>query len=168
MNQFLLTSKGGTSWIAGTCLFLCDLFDDDDDDDAGVCKILANLFCLLLQKFLTSLSVLPGKYVAIFAHLFPNCAWRSITILSSSAENFTPLLNQKQGTTFTYIIIINCFYMHKNTSFHTKSKYHISRIRLHKQKWLEKTRIKLYFSPKFIEFLHIITTSIGINKLNFL
>ena len=95
----IITSKAGTSWREGTTsplLFLCDLVVDDAA--AGVCKILANLFCLLLQKFFTSLSVLPGKYVAILAHLFPNSACNSITILSSSAENFTPLLLQEPKT----------------------------------------------------------------------
>lgn len=90
----IITSKV-SSWREGTTsplLFLCDLVVDGA---VGVCKILANLFCLLLQKFFTSLSVLPGKYVAILAHLFPNCACNSITILSSSAENFTPLLLQR-------------------------------------------------------------------------
>lgn len=66
--------------MAGTCCLVVfrglleEEDDDDDDDDDAACKILANLFCRLLQKFFTSLSVLPGKYVAIFAHLFPNCA----------------------------------------------------------------------------------------------
>ena len=88
--MYLVTSRVGKSWRNGTSPgFLCDWEEDGEED--GVCKILANLFCLLLQKFFTSLSVLPGKYVAILAHLFPNCACNSITSLSSSDENLHPL-----------------------------------------------------------------------------
>lgn len=83
----LITSKTGTSRRVGTFVLLfCDLEVVPD-----VCRILANLFCLLLQKFFTSLSVLPVKKDAILAHLFPNCACNSITILSSSSENLQPL-----------------------------------------------------------------------------
>jgi hypothetical protein len=64
--------------------------------DSGARSILASRFCRVLQKFLTSLSVLPGRYVEILAHLFPNCAWSSITTRSSSAENLQPLHANKQ------------------------------------------------------------------------
>lgn len=46
---------------------------------------------LLLQKFLSSLLALLGKYFLFLTHLFPNCTCKSITILSPSIENFTPL-----------------------------------------------------------------------------
>lgn len=65
-----------------------DLFFLSEEDEP---KILASLFCLVLQKFFTSLSVLPGKYEAIVAHLFPNVACNSSTTLSSSAVNLHPL-----------------------------------------------------------------------------
>ena len=43
------------------------------------------------QKFFTSLSVLPGKYLAIWAHLLPTILWTSMIVLSSCAEK-EPLL----------------------------------------------------------------------------
>lgn len=75
-------------------LFLCDLVIWDEE--AGEWRILASLFCLVLQKFFTSLSVLPGRYEAIVAHLFPNLPCKSITTLSSSTENLHPLKMKQQ------------------------------------------------------------------------
>lgn len=34
---------------------------EEEEEGVEVCRIRASLFCLLLQKFLTSLSVLPGR-----------------------------------------------------------------------------------------------------------
>jgi len=90
-QNFPITSKVGTSWKTGTSYLLFCGLELEEEGVPEVCKILASLFCLLLQKFFTSLSVLPGKYVAILAHLFPNSACKSITTLSSSAENLHPL-----------------------------------------------------------------------------
>lgn len=85
----------------GFDLFFCDLFGDwklllllEEEEKDG--KILDNLFCLVLQKFFTSLSVLPCKYEAIVAHLFPNIACNSKTTFSSSAVNFHPLQKNNQ------------------------------------------------------------------------
>jgi hypothetical protein len=50
-------------------------------------------FCLVLQKFFTSLSVRPGRQLAILAHLLPSFACISTTNLSSSEENLHPLLH---------------------------------------------------------------------------
>lgn len=88
-NQWILNylTSSTFTWLRGAFpLCFCNF------DSGGLwCKVLSNLFLLLLQKFFTSLSVLPGKYVAIFAHLFPNSACNSITTLSSSTENLQPL-----------------------------------------------------------------------------
>jgi len=46
----------------------CCLELEEEGGVPEVCKILANLFCLL-QKFFTSVPVLPDKYIAILAHL---------------------------------------------------------------------------------------------------
>lgn len=98
----LVTSKVGLS-SSGAGDFSWLLFDFDGN---GICSILASFFCLVLQKFFTSLSVLPGKYVAILAHLLPNLACSSITTLSSSGENLHPLLaGQRQSNNMRVKVI---------------------------------------------------------------
>ncbi len=58
----------------------------------GCCKAFKICFCLVLQKFFTSLSVRPGRQLAILAHLLPSFACISSTNLSSE-ENLHPLLH---------------------------------------------------------------------------
>lgn len=94
-----LTSSTCT-WLRGVFPLL---FCGFDGCGLWLCDFLSILFLRLLQKFFTSLSVLPSKYVAILAHLFPNCACNSITSLSSSSENLHPLPSESH-TSQNFII----------------------------------------------------------------
>ncbi len=63
--------------------------------DSPLFAILAFNFLLIaeLKWFLMELSVLPGRYFAISAHLFPNFLWASMMIISSSIVHLSFLIS---------------------------------------------------------------------------